>query len=87
VIRVVTVAFFGNSRLSSSWSPQANEPPKSGTDPRGQGKEITVNDRKTTRPIHRDFIAFNLLVICDVSDESVGLNAGSLVRSWLLLLF
>jgi hypothetical protein len=79
VIRVVTVAFFGNGSLSSS-SPQAEESPKSGTD-LGVGtneKRIPVNNRKTTRPIHRDFIAFNLLVICHVSDESVWIYAGTL---------
>jgi hypothetical protein len=56
VIRVVTVAFFGNGSLSSS--PQAEEPPKSGTDVGAKEKKIAVNDKKTTsRPIHRHFIA------------------------------
>jgi len=56
VIRVVTVAFFGNGSLSSL-SPHAEEPPKSGTNLGAKEKRILVNNRKTTRPIHRDFIA------------------------------
>jgi len=56
VIRVVTVAFLGNGNLSSS-SPHAEELLKSGTNLGAKEKMIAVNDRKTTRPIHRDFIA------------------------------
>jgi hypothetical protein len=62
VIRVVTVAFFGNGSLSSS-SPQAEEPPKSGTDLGAKEKKIAVNERRTTRPIHRAFIALTSLLL------------------------
>jgi hypothetical protein len=56
VIRVVTVAFFGNGSLSSS-SPQAEEPPKPRKDVVAKEKKLAVNERKTTRTNHRDFIA------------------------------
>src|SRR6266478_7227946 len=62
VIRVVTVAFFGNGSLSSS-APQAEEPPKSGPDLGANEKKIPVNNRKTTRPIHRDFIALTSVLL------------------------
>jgi hypothetical protein len=54
VIRVVTVAFVGSDSLSSS--AQAEEPPNPGKDIAAKEEKIAVNERKTTRSIHRDFI-------------------------------
>jgi len=61
VIRVVTVAFFGNGSLSAS-SPQAEELLRSGIYLEAKEKKIAVNERRTTRPIHRDFIALTSLL-------------------------
>jgi hypothetical protein len=74
VIRVVKVAFFGDGSLLSS-SPQAEEPPKSGT---GLGvgvieKKIPVNSRKTTRPNHRDFIALASVSVVMFQTNQFGL--------------
>src|SRR5215475_14457796 len=54
VMRVVKVASFGNGRISSS--PQAEEPCKSGSDLGANENSRVVKDRKTIRPIHRDFM-------------------------------
>src|SRR5688572_16764249 len=65
VIRVVTVAFFGNGNVSSS--PQA-ERPRSGIDLGDTEKKMAANDRKTTKPIHRDFIALTSVLFVAVTD-------------------
>jgi len=61
VIRVVKVAFFGNCGLSSS--PQAEDPTKYGTDLSASEKKIAVNDRKTIRLIHRDFMFLSSVLV------------------------
>jgi hypothetical protein len=71
VIRVVTVAFFGNGSLSSS-SPQAEELPRSGIYLGAKEKKIPVNNRKTTRPIHRDFIALTSVLIVRLQMNQFG---------------
>jgi hypothetical protein len=73
VIRVVKVAFFGNGSPSSS-SPHAEGPDKPGTNLDASEKEILINDRKTSRPIHRDF-TFTSVLTKDVLDESVSFLA------------
>src|SRR5207245_1260738 len=61
VIRVVKVAFFGNGSLSSS--PQAEDPCKFGRDLGASENMRIVNDRKTIRLIHRDFMFLSSVLV------------------------
>src|SRR5262245_47561908 len=61
VIRVVKVASFGNGSVSSS--PQAEELCKFGSDLGANKNRTVVNDRKTIRPIHRDFMFLTSVLV------------------------
>jgi hypothetical protein len=61
VIRVVKVASFGNGSVSTS--PQAEELCKSGRDLGANENRRVVNDRKTTRLIHRDFMFLSSVLV------------------------
>src|SRR5262245_61776123 len=61
VIRVVKVASFGNGSVSSS--PQAEDPPKFGSDLGANKNKRVVNDRKTIRLIHRDFMFLSSVLV------------------------
>ena len=61
VVRVVKVASFGNGNLSSS--PQADEPLNLGSDLGANENRRVVNDRKTTRLIHRDFMFLSSVLV------------------------
>src|SRR5262245_23061117 len=77
VIRVVTVAFFGNGSLSSS-SPQAAGPPRSGTYLGAKEKKIAANETRITRPIHRNFIALTSLLFVMFQMNQFGFTPSAL---------
>jgi hypothetical protein len=80
VIRVVTVALFENGSLSSS-SPQADEPPRSGTYLEAKEKKMAVNEMRTTRPIHRDFIALTSVLFVLLQMNKFGFKPAADFRS------
>jgi len=83
VISVVNVASFGNGRLSSS--PQAADPCKFGSDLGANENRRVVNDMKTIRLIHRDFMLLTSAFV-HVSDESVEFVRASQLVVMLFLL-
>src|SRR5262245_23657422 len=61
VIRVVKVASLGNGSVSTS--PQAEDPCKFGSDLGANENRRVVNDRKTTRLIHRNFMFLTSMLV------------------------